>query len=183
MNDKKRLCWIQVLSIFAILVSLYLVNIHYFPDAANACLIGEPFDCNMVNKSPYARLDGILFFLYFDMNANVPLANIPIPNAMLWALTFLFVFAASRSLGRKKPFFGMNRKKTLNVLKGLLYVNLAYVIYLAYVEAFILYNYCIFCILLDILLVAILWLVIGLSSANPKKAVKRAKPRKRKKRK
>tara|TARA_Y100000310_G_scaffold144893_3_gene144227 strand:- start:42411 stop:42941 length:531 start_codon:yes stop_codon:yes gene_type:complete len=175
MNEHKRLYKIQVISIIAILISIFLSFHYYQPQTSNFCPFGESFNCNVINKSPYATIDGIFYFLTTDMNLDVPLVKIPLPNATVTLVIFLIIFGAAYSIGKNKPFWGMKREKLLQLLRVLLYISLAYAIYLAYVEAFILLNYCIFCILLDVCIIAALWLVIGIK----KKAKKKVKRRKR----
>ena len=175
MNLKKRLKWIRVLAVLAILVSLYLTFQHFEKGDSNFCVFGASFNCNLVNKSPYATVDGILYFLTYDLELATPYVSIPIPNAIISVLVFTFVFLAAGSLSMGKSFLGMERNALITTLKLILYLSLAYAIYLAYIEAFILLNYCIFCIALDVLIIVILWLVIGLhkgSSSPLKKSTK-----------
>jgi len=180
MQEKKRLQWIRVLSILAIVVSLYLVYQHYEKEDSEFCVFGEGFDCNIVNKSPYANVDGFLYFLVFDKLWDIPYIEIPIPNALISVLVFVFIFLTASSLMKKQPFFGMGRKGLISALKIIMYVSLIYAAYLLYIEAYILLNYCIFCLTLDVLIIIILWLVLGLQAKGQasKKTVRKRRKKK-----
>ena len=187
MDYKKGLTWIKVLSVLAIIVSAYLAYQHYEVEDSDFCVFGASFDCNIVNKSPYANVDGLLYFLVFDMEMDIPYVQIPIPNAILSIVFFLFLFFAARSLQHKKPLFGMQARSLIKLMKTLLYLSLAYAIYLVYIEAFILLSYCVFCITLDVIIVLALFITIKLSHHKParsmparKAPVRRTVPAKRK---
>jgi uncharacterized membrane protein len=52
---------LNVLLVIGMLLSLFLVYEHFSPAASKFCTFGESLDCGIVNKSPYANLDGISY--------------------------------------------------------------------------------------------------------------------------
>ena len=56
--------------ILGMLISLFLVYEHFSSTASEFCDFGEGLDCGIVNKSPYSTLDGITYFLVFDLGIN-----------------------------------------------------------------------------------------------------------------
>ncbi|MCX8124091.1 MAG: vitamin K epoxide reductase family protein, partial [Spirochaetes bacterium] len=77
MNNKKILLAMIITCFVAVIVSLYLLYVHYFPLVPDAtlyslCTAGTMFDCNAVNTSAYAVLFGmplsawgVAFYLFF----------------------------------------------------------------------------------------------------------------------
>ncbi len=136
----KRILWIRIIAILAIIVSGILTHAHYKEDPSEFCVFGDKFDCDIVNKSPYSNLDGIVHFLNTDLGIPFPDLYIPIPVALISILVFSAVFALSF---KPKP----------RILKTLMILSMLFALYLVYIEAFILLAYCIYCIILDILII------------------------------
>ena len=174
---KKRVAtWLKIVSILAMLVSLFLVYEHFSEAAERFCTFGESFDCGIVNKSPYASIDGILYFLLFDVGVNVPLLNLsqygPLidfltTNAFWGFLTFLFVFLSAGAIGKEKRLFSMETRTIRCVLLWLLWFSVVYALYLVYIELFILKTICVFCVALDVLIVVALILLYNLKGGKP----------------
>lgn len=137
----KRLLWIRIIAILAIIISGLLVNAHYKEESSEFCIFGDNFDCDIVNKSPYSKVDGIFHFINTDLGIPFPDLYIPIPVSIISILVFSTIFALSF---KPKP----------KILKTLMILSILFATYLIYIEAFILLTYCIYCIILDILIIA-----------------------------
>jgi uncharacterized membrane protein len=158
-KDKAR----KVLNVFLIigmLVSLFLLYEHFSPSASKFCTFGANLDCGIVNKSPYANLDGISFLLTIDYGLPLPLVDISginlffdliTANAFLGFLTLLFVFLLNTKYKNKK-FLWIDKDKGTKWIRGLLIFGLIYGLYLFYIQHSILKTYCIFCLALDVVI-------------------------------
>jgi uncharacterized membrane protein len=153
---------LNVFLIIGMLVSLFLVYEHFSPSASKLCTFGENLDCGIVNKSPYANLDGFSYLLTIDYGLPLPLIDISgingffdliTSNAFLGFLTLLFVFLLNTRYKNKKLLF-INEKESLKWVRGLLIFGLIYGAYLFYIQHSILKTYCIFCLLLDVVIVS-----------------------------
>src|SRR3989344_4393241 len=103
MNPRKIL---SILLIIGMILSLYLLYEHFSTTTSKLCTFGENFNCGIVNKSPYANLDGIFYLLTIDLNLNLPLINISdinvildflTANAFLGFLTLLLLFFLNKN--------------------------------------------------------------------------------------
>jgi vitamin-K-epoxide reductase (warfarin-sensitive) len=114
-----RLSWvILVLAVIGIVLSsVSLVN-HYKKSPSEFCDIDQTFNCDIVNRSTYAKLYGI------------PVAAIGIVGYILLAIL-------SR-INREKKLFS-----AILILGS--FIGLAFACYLTYVEVKILVTYCILC--------------------------------------
>ncbi|MAF50854.1 MAG: hypothetical protein CMH64_02070 [Nanoarchaeota archaeon] len=145
-----------IVSFLAILVSGYLLYLHYTPDIIEFCEIGG-FSCHTVNKSVYSNLDGVInHFLGTSF-------NLPISNALISLIVFIFIFLGNLFLYKGKRFLNLPRKEALKLIEILLFISLIYGILLIYIQAKILLTWCIFCLVLDalILLAFIIAIFIG----------------------
>lgn len=145
----KRLLWIRIIAVLAIIVSGILVNAHYKVEPSKLCVIGENFDCDIVNKSPYSKVDGIFHFINSDLEIPFPELYIPIPVSVLSILVFGAVIF-------------LTIKPKVKTLKILMVLSILFSLYLIYIEAFILLAYCIYCIVLDILIILETILIWGI---------------------
>ena len=66
----------NVVLIIGMLISLFLVYEHFSPSASKFCTFGNSFNCGIVNKSPYANLDGLSYLLTIDFKLNLPMITI-----------------------------------------------------------------------------------------------------------
>lgn len=155
---KKVLVTLEVILIIGMLASLYLLYEHFSPSASKFCNFGKAFDCGIVNKSPYANLDGISYLLTIDFELPLPLINISglgfifdflTANAFLGFLMFLLLFFLLKA----------HTTNNIKLAHGLLLFSLIYGFYLFLIQHFILKTYCIICLLLDAIIIASLILV------------------------
>ena len=156
--------FLSILLITGMLISLFLIYEHFSTSSSKLCHLGAKFDCGIVNKSPYANLDGISYLLTIDFNLNLPLINISDINwffdlitsvAFLGFITLLFVYFLNKNKDRKVLWIEkQDNKKWIIII--LAFGVLFGAGYLFAVQHFILHTYCLFCILLDITLITAL---------------------------
>jgi len=141
MNKKVGLKIIIACSILAILVFSYLLYLHYEPTESEFCNFGESFNCDIVNKSIYSEIMGI-------------------PISLLGALTFIGVLIlSSLSLNDFKTNVSslmINSELMIKLIFWISVIGLLFALYLVYIEAFVLYSFCIFCLIGDILIITTL---------------------------
>lgn len=99
------------------ILSAVSLHNHYSTSATEYCDLSDTFNCDFVNRSSYARLFGV-------------------PVALIGLFGYLFLFALSLSTGRL-----VSAARFVASLIGL-----AFALYLAYVEAYILAAWCLLCI-------------------------------------
>ncbi len=155
----------KLLSIFLILgmlISAFLIYEHFSTTASKFCTFGNNLDCGIVNKSPYANLDGISYLLTIDFNLPLPLIDISginlffdfiTTNAFLGLLTLFFVLMLNLNY-KKDKFLFVQRKSNIKWIRGILVFSIVYGFYLFLIQHFILKTYCIFCIALDLIIIA-----------------------------
>ena len=165
---KKRLVNLRILLIIGMLISLFLLYEHFSPSLSKFCTFGESIDCGIVNKSPYANLDGISYLLTIDFALPIPLINISdiniffniiTSNAFLGFLTLLFLLFLAKANYKNQKFLFIEKNKTLLWLKGITLFGVIYGFYLFLIQHYILKTYCIFCIALDIVLITLMIIV------------------------
>lgn len=167
-SHQTALIALNVLLVFGMLVSLYLVYEHFAPVASKFCTFGESFDCGVVSKSPYANLDGISYLLTIDYGLPLPLVDIagihPIldfltANALLGFLMLLVLLLLINAQVRGKPFLGISPQRLSKFITALFMFSIAYGMFLIYIQHSILKTYCILCLTLDVILLAtaVLW--------------------------
>lgn len=169
METKQKLfVLLNVFLIFGMLVSSFLVYEKFSPTASKYCTFGESLDCGIVNKSPYANLDGFSYLLTMDFGLPLPLVDISgispvfellLSNAFLGFLTLLFVLIMLHMKYKNKDFFRIKNENILKWVKGILIFGVAYGFYLFLIQHFILKTYCLFCIILDFILISLLIIV------------------------
>lgn len=176
-KNNKSYRWLQVLFILGMLVSLFLTYEHFSPSASKFCTFGSSFDCGIVNKSPYATLDGISYLMTVDFGWNIPLINLTqygsfvellISNAFLGFLTLVFLFFLLRAYKQNKKCLWVSANKTLTWMRGILIFGVLYGFYLFLIQHFLLKTYCILCIVLDIVLIISLIIVWRMYHGNSK---------------
>jgi len=103
MQNKKLFLSMLITSGIGIIISAYLLYIHYFPLIPDAvfyslCTAGSTFDCNAVNTSAYAMLFGMplagwgvafyLFFIAVILIYTVKTKHVILEFGMLWLAMF-----------------------------------------------------------------------------------------------
>lgn len=124
---RRRLNLFMGLNFLAVLDTAYLVFVHFKPSASEFCTINGYLNCDVVNKSVYAELFGI-------------------PVAVLGLLTYLALIGMAFLYKRS------GNQNLLWALFGLVTTGLAFSLYLTYVEFFVLYAVCIFCLVQQVII-------------------------------
>lgn len=154
----------KVMLVIGMLISLFLLYEHFTPSASKFCTFGSNFDCGIVNKSPYANVDGLSYLLTIDLGMNLPIIDIAginpffdlvSSNAFLGFLTLVFLFLLIRMKEEKMGFWFIKKNQVKYWIKGITLFGVFYGFYLFLVQHFILRTYCIFCIALDFVLITL----------------------------
>lgn len=133
MEQKRILNYTSITSILSILVSAYLLYLHYSKTTGKFCNFGENFSCDLVNKSIYSLFP----------------PKIGIPVAFLGILFFMTILILSRMVYKNPE----NEKHTINYLFILSIFSLLFAVYLFSIELFVIKSFCIFCLILDVLII------------------------------
>src|SRR3989344_4359769 len=160
MVNKSRLL-LSIFLVFGMLISAFLIYEHFSLTASKFCTFGTNLDCGIVNKSPYANLDGISYLLTIDFNLPLPLIDISginwffdfiTTNAFLGFLTLLFVLLLNLNY-KKSKFLFILKERNVKWIRGVLIFGVIYGFYLFLIQHFILKTYCIFCLALDLIII------------------------------
>src|SRR3990172_4923957 len=65
-HGSKLFILLNIFLVIGILSASFLLFEHFVPAASKFCTFGQSIDCGIVNKSPYATLDGISYLLTID---------------------------------------------------------------------------------------------------------------------
>lgn len=175
---KKKYLILNIFLILGMLIALFLVYEHFSESASEFCSFGASLDCGIVNKSPYANLDGISYLLTIDFGLNLPFINIAginpffdflTSNAFLGFLTLVLMFFLARANYKNKEFLFIKRDKTINWMLAIAMFGVAYGFYLFLIQHFVLKTYCIFCLGLDITLIGQLITIILIKNGKKKR--------------
>ena len=109
---------IALLALAGILVSSFSLYHHFSKSKTSFCDIGQSFNCDLVNRSPYSMFHGI-------------------PVALLGILGYLLILSLA-TVYREKA-------ETPFILGGTTLAALGFALYLTYIEAFVLHAWCILC--------------------------------------
>ena len=101
-------------------VSLYALKQHYAPLGGGACNVSATFNCDLVNRGPYGEIFGF------------PVAGLGVIGYVMMGILAIH-FSKT-----KDPVIG---KALLALLAG----GLAFSLYLTYLEAFVIYAWCLIC--------------------------------------
>ena len=162
MKKKRVLDLLNILLIIGMLISLFLVYEHFSISASKFCTFGASLDCGIVNKSPYANLDGFSYLLTIDFGLPLPLIDISstnfffdliTSNAFLGFLALLFILVIRYARYKNKKFLFFSQGSTKKWVIGILIFGVIYGFYLLLIQHFILKTYCIFCLALDLILI------------------------------
>ena len=149
---------IKFLAILAFFISIYLTYEFYAGTPSKWCQPGVQFDCERLINSPYARIDGIFFFLRENLGVNIEGINIPFPVALLAAVVFLGIFwLCSKREGKEV------------ILGSILAISVGFAAYLLSIAVFVLKKFCVFCLILD--LIVVLMVVFFCIARNSSKSI------------
>ncbi len=119
-----------ILTLFGVIVSSLALREHYRTEGDAPCSINEHWDCGVVNKSPFATLDGILRPSAIDPNPT--LRKIPVAAIGIFGYILMAALAFRRSY---------------RVLLVVTLASFAFSLYLAHIEKDILGVWCIYCVI------------------------------------
>tara|TARA_Y100000034_G_C6695601_1_gene306507 strand:- start:213 stop:668 length:456 start_codon:yes stop_codon:yes gene_type:complete len=128
---KKTLKKIMFLAGLGILVSIYLLNLHYSSSESEICNINPVFSCTDVKNSSYSEAFGI------------PMAGYGLIGYLIIGVIVLFRY-------NKKKWLGNGKVKRLFTPQNLFYVSflgLIISLYLTYLEIFVINALCLFCLI------------------------------------
>jgi vitamin-K-epoxide reductase (warfarin-sensitive) len=151
MNEtiKKYLWAVFALSLIGLPVTAYLIYLHYVPEDASFCNFNETFNCDIVNKSQWSVID---------------LGFIEVPVAILGFLAYVFFAKMAFFLIKEVDFTRfigfLSNKVILWTMLAASVIGFLFSAYLTYIEAFVLYAYCVFCLISQVLIAAIMVLLI-----------------------
>jgi len=128
---------IALLALAGILVSSFSLYHHFSKSKTSFCDIGQSFDCDLVNRSPYSTFHGV-------------------PVALLGILGYLLILSLA-TVYREKA-------ETPFILAGVAVAGCGFALYLTYIEAFVLRTWCILC--LSSLAVIVIATVLSLWNAG-----------------
>ena len=131
-------------SLVAILVSSYLIYVHYSGTTQSFCDIGTKANCNNVSRSVYSE---------FPVGSGIPVAVLSI-------IFFLMILLFALGLKRKKTIkignIEFKEKTWTNIMFYGLILGLMFALYLVGIELWVIRVICILCVLLDICIIIIL---------------------------
>jgi len=160
-TSKARLT-LTIILIVGLAVSAFLAYEHFSPSASEFCSFGEGLDCGIVNKSPYANLDGIFYLLaidyeiywaFFNVSDIHPILDFLTMNAFWGFLTLLFVILLNTKY-KNRDFLFFTKERNVYWIRGILAFGMLYGLYLIYIQHYILQTWCIFCLALDAVLLS-----------------------------
>ena len=150
----------MVLFVIGLILSGVLIYEKFVEVGSSFCTFGGGLDCGVVNKSPYSKIDGFFYLLAVDFGLSIPVSFFPdIPlfsNAMISLIFFIVLIFLQYKYQTGQAIGEISREKLNKLIDGLLIVGVCYGFYLFLVMHFILFTYCIFCILLDVVLISCL---------------------------
>jgi len=135
-KELRREYVLLVVSFLGIILSAYAITLHYAPAESSWCHIGETFDCDKVNKSPWSVFFGV-------------------PVAILGLAAYLSLFYLVLFRKRLQRMLAFTDNDAWRYLLFFACVMLAFQIYLTLMEAFFIHAYCIVCLTSQLLTIAL----------------------------
>ena len=146
---RKILKWFIRLNFLAILITLYLTYMHYKPEASEICMLGETWNCDIVNKSPYAELFGV-------------------PVAIFGLIAYSFLFLAAIGLIRDIKFYRylkfLRPIRLMWLMFAVIAVGVLFSGYLTYIELFVLEALCLFCVAQQVIIIIDIFMMLSVLS-------------------
>ncbi len=121
--NKWRTGFISLLAgaaILGVVASVYALLAHYDVTSTEFCSVSDTFDCDLVNKSKYSKILGI-------------------PVALLGIFAYVFFFL-SALVYAKRP-----SELLMQVMIFGAVFSMLFSLYLTYIEAFVLFTWCMIC--------------------------------------
>ncbi|MFH1767270.1 MAG: vitamin K epoxide reductase family protein [Patescibacteria group bacterium] len=149
MNKQKIL---TIVFLFAaaigVLVSSYSTWAHYDPSVHEICSINDTFNCDIVNKSVYSEILGV-------------------PVALMGLVAYVFFFVGLLVYLRSK-------NSTLeSLLKAGMILGVLFSLYLTFIEAFVLYTWCILCLTQQLAIIVMLICMFMLAASDKVRPVEK----------
>jgi uncharacterized membrane protein len=152
MKQKTLLTILFVVSFLAIVDGAIITYEHYSEASTTLCDFGPRFNCNVASQSVYSTIDNIFYFLAVDLGFSIPIITLAIPVAVVAMVTFLLIKIGALHIWHDKDIGRFNSKHILWSIRYVLGFSLIYGAWLIYVQAFILKSYCLYCLILDLLI-------------------------------
>jgi len=139
-KSRKLLRIITILGVIALGVSAYLTYLHFAPEASEFCNLSDKFNCEIVNKSVYSYID---------------LGFVEVPVSLMGFGFYLFTLVVLCGLLKGWDFKKLHKSLTarcvVKIMAWLSVLGTLFSLYLTYIESFVLYTYCIFCLTSQVL--------------------------------
>jgi vitamin-K-epoxide reductase (warfarin-sensitive) len=146
----KKILWVVfALSLVALPITGYLIYLHFVPESGEFCNFNEQFNCDVVNKSQWSYVD--LGFM------EVPVALMGFKTYAIFAVLSLLLI---KGVDFRRLFKFLSDRVVLWLMMVLSVLGFLFSAYLTYIEAFVLYTFCIFCLASQFLIAAIMGLLI-----------------------
>ena len=141
----KRLRAVVILAALGVLVAGYLAYRHYANiTGGKICNISDRISCDIVNKSIYAEIFGV-------------------PVSLIGAIGYAFIAVVSFGLIKdwnfQRIWADLRKGLVVKILFWIVGAALLFSFYLTYAEVFILHAYCPFCVLQQIIILVIFFLL------------------------
>lgn len=145
MEKRKVIIWLIVLfSVIGAVLASYALWAHYDEAEHEICNISDTFNCDIVNKSQYSEVLGV-------------------PVALMGLLTYVFFFFAIL-------YYRKDQNETLmNLMAFGAIAGLSFSLYLTYIEAYVLYAWCIICLGSQFTILTVTILMFWLKKIDQKK--------------
>ncbi len=152
MKQKILLIILFSLSFLALVDSSVITYLHYSPSSSSLCNFGANFDCGVVSHSVYANIDNVFYFLAVDLGLSFPIITIAIPVAVMGILVFLLIKTGILHIWHGKSIGKFSPSHMLWVIRGILIFATVYGLWLIYIQKYVLRTYCVYCLVLDLLI-------------------------------
>ena len=148
-NYKLILNSLIVISILSMIISIYLIYLHY-ADTSSFCDISPSLSCDIVNKSRYSE---------FPPGNGIPVSIFGFLTFSALLVLFMFIKEGfSYKINKTK----IDKKFLVKIIIWILWVSVLFSAYLVYAELFLILSICILCVVLDILIIIMLILTYKL---------------------
>lgn len=140
---------IYIAAFIGLLLGGYLLYIHLNPVMV-PCGEGESMNCVQVNSSPYANLDGIFYLMHTYY-------QLPVPDVYLSGSPAMDIITSNAFLGMIMMvlIIALTWQEKLKWVRTLAVFSLIYGFYLLFIQHVVLEAYCIYCLMLDVVIITI----------------------------